>query len=139
MGLNLSHGWDMELEHSYTAGRCESKYNHLGNLAISTEDEHTHTHTHQPAVSFLRIYPTEMQTHVYQMTCRTFIVTLFTRVSKWKQPKCLPIEKKDRMWYTSKTQTNSKKYLRCHVHCSIIYSRQDMKVTHVHSDGWMDK
>lgn len=97
----------MELEHSYTAGRCESKYNHLGNLAISTEDEHTHTHTHQPAVSFLRIYPTEMQTHVYQMTCRTFIVTLFTRVSKWKQPKCLPIEKKDRMWYTYTMKYNS--------------------------------
>lgn len=70
MGLNLSDGWDMELQHSYTAGRCDSKYNHLGNLAVSTEDEHTHTH--QPAVSFLWIDPTEMQTHVYQTTCRTF-------------------------------------------------------------------
>ena len=32
-----------------------------------------------------------------------------------------------------------KSYLQSHVHCSIIYNRQDMETIWVPIDGWMDK
>ena len=35
--------------------------------------------------------------------------------------------------------SNLKRYMDINVHCSIIYNRQDMEVTQVSNDAWMDK
>ena len=35
--------------------------------------------------------------------------------------------------------TNLKRYLHPHIHCSIIYNSQDMETTKEFIDGWMDK
>ena len=35
--------------------------------------------------------------------------------------------------------TNSKRYMHLYVYCSIIYNSQDIEVTRISTDGWMDK
>ena len=44
-------------------------------------------------------------------------------------------------WYLSEENenTNLKRYMQLYVHCSIIYSSQDMRATSVPINRWMDK
>ena len=42
-------------------------------------------------------------------------------------------------FFKENKKTNWKRYLRSHVHCSIIDKSQDRETSYVSTDGWMDK
>lgn len=73
---------------TYTASRSENRYNHFGNVAVSTQDEHTQTYQQFRSYEYSQ-QRCNMRTkrHV-----RVVIAALLIVAPKWKQPKYLSTE-----------------------------------------------
>ena len=89
-----------EREPWYTVGGNLNWYNHYGEQYKSFLKKIKNRTTICLTISLLGIYPKKIIIWIDTYT-PMFTATMFIRVKTWKQPKCLPVDERIKMWSIS--------------------------------------